>query len=423
MHRAFLNVGYILSEKQLRAHFAQFGLVSDTYLPKHTSGRNKGFGFVTFDSAQALDRALLTPAHLISGVTVQVKRAGPRPPEAEKVVPQRSNTLAGLAEQQQPFGRGPRLYVGGVSDAVKEEAIRHHFARWGTVADVYFPGKRGHKRVNYCFVTFEDWKSAQHACDQSERSIDGWPVDSVSLAGARKQESEMHSAHDSSPSSSSAQSQSEAAALHLASLSGLPGYTVWLEHQYGQLQAQISAQAAAISMPPSRSHAAPLSMFIPHTQGDVSGAIDQEQLIYLQGLHVGLQSRSTSSAAMQNMEYSHRYAASDGGSPMLVPAAKQSQHHVLNANRHFALSAGSQLSSITGQELTNELCQPGVRYQQLDQGASHLNMANLEQLPFGRSWPGPQVTSIDEMGMNAGEAQHQAAFPTARPHQSYPLYY
>jgi len=72
MHRAFLNVGYVLSEIQLRAHFAQFGLVSDTYLPKHTSGRNKGFGFVTFDSAQALDRALLTPAHVICGVTVQV---------------------------------------------------------------------------------------------------------------------------------------------------------------------------------------------------------------------------------------------------------------------------------------------------------------------------------------------------------------
>jgi len=82
--------------------------------------------------------------------------------------------LAGLATQQQPFGSGPRLYVGGVADAVKEDAIRHHFARWGTVADVYFPGKRGHKRVNYCFVTFEDWKSAQRACDQSERSIDGW---------------------------------------------------------------------------------------------------------------------------------------------------------------------------------------------------------------------------------------------------------
>jgi len=73
MYRAFLNVGYVLSENQLRLHFGQFGLVSDIYLPKHTSGRNKGFGFVTFDSAQALDRALLTPAHVISGVTVQVR--------------------------------------------------------------------------------------------------------------------------------------------------------------------------------------------------------------------------------------------------------------------------------------------------------------------------------------------------------------
>ncbi|KAL0037670.1 hypothetical protein WJX77_006873 [Trebouxia sp. C0004] len=170
----------------------------------------------------ALDRALLTPAHVISGVTVQVKRAGPRPPEADKVLSQPSHLVAGSAKQQQPFGRGPRLYVGGVADAVKEEALRHHFARWGTVADVYFPGKRGHKRVNYCFVTFEDWKSAQQACDQSERSIDGWPLDSISLAGARKPESEMHLALNSSPSASNAQSQTETPALHLAGLSGLP---------------------------------------------------------------------------------------------------------------------------------------------------------------------------------------------------------
>ena len=208
----------------------------------------------------------------------------------------------------------------------------------------------------------------------------------------------MQSAQDSSPSACSAQSQSEAAALHLASLSGLPGYTVWLEHQYGQLQAQISAQAAASSMPPSRSHAAPPSIFTPHSPVVMSGAIDQEQLIYLQGVQMGPQSRSTSSAAMQAMEHSHRYAASNGGSPMLKPAATQSQHHVLNANRHFAIPAGSQLPSMTGQELTNELCQLGVRYQQLDQGALHLNLAGPEQLPFGRSWPGPQVTSIGERG-------------------------
>ncbi|KAA6419231.1 MAG: hypothetical protein FRX49_10755 [Trebouxia sp. A1-2] len=394
MHRAFLNVGYVLSEKQLRAHFAQFGLVSDTYLPKHTSGRNKGFGFVTFDSAQALDRALLTPAHVIDGVTVQVKRAGPRPPEANRVVPQPADTSAGSANQQQPFGRGPRLYVGGVADAVKEEAIRHHFARWGTVADVYFPGKRGHKRVNYCFVTFEDWKSAQWACDQSERSIDGWPLDSVSLAGARKQESEMHWAPHSSPSASSAQSQSEMAASHLA---GLPNYTVWLEQQYFQLQAQMSAQAAASSMPPSRSHAAPLSLCTPQSQVAMSGVTDQEQLIYLQGIQAGLQGKSTHSGTVQALESSYRYAASEGGSPTLVPAERQSQHHVLNANEHFAPPAGGQLPSMTGHDLTSRLRQSGVQNQQLDQAALLRDFTGAEQLALGRSWPGPQATSISEI--------------------------
>ena len=72
MNRAFVNVGYELTESQLHLHFVQFGAVSDTYLPKHSSGRNKGFAFVTFDSAEALERALLAPAHSVDGVVVQV---------------------------------------------------------------------------------------------------------------------------------------------------------------------------------------------------------------------------------------------------------------------------------------------------------------------------------------------------------------
>ncbi len=211
------------------------------------------------------------------------------------------------------------------------------------------------------------------------------PLDAVSLAGARNQESEMHWAPDSSPSASSVQSQSETAASHLASLSGLPGYTVWLEQQYGQLHAQMSAQAAASSMPPPRSHAAPLNMFTPHSQGVMSGPTDQEQLIYLQGIQAGLQNKSTPSAAMHAMESSARYAASDAGSPMLVPAEMESQHH--NANVHFAPPAGGQLPSMTGHELTNWLRQSGV----------HPNLTGSKQLPLGRSWPGPQATSIGEI--------------------------
>ena len=33
--------------------------------------------------------------------------------------------------------------------------------------------KRPGLQVNYCFVTFDNWRSAQRACNQSERNILG----------------------------------------------------------------------------------------------------------------------------------------------------------------------------------------------------------------------------------------------------------
>ena len=75
--------------------------------------------------------------------------------------------------QRSIHGRGPRLYVGGITDDLNEDDIRNHFGRWGNVVDIYFPGKSGLKRVNYCFVTFDTWQAAQQACNQSERGING----------------------------------------------------------------------------------------------------------------------------------------------------------------------------------------------------------------------------------------------------------
>ena len=50
--------GYLLMEDQLKDYFSRFGPLLDVYLPKHKSGRNKGFGFTTFESEQDLDCAL-----------------------------------------------------------------------------------------------------------------------------------------------------------------------------------------------------------------------------------------------------------------------------------------------------------------------------------------------------------------------------
>lgn len=68
----FLNVGYDLTEKQVRTLFDTFGPVTDVYLPRQANGCNKGFGFATFGDAEALQAALKTSAHKIEGFTVQV---------------------------------------------------------------------------------------------------------------------------------------------------------------------------------------------------------------------------------------------------------------------------------------------------------------------------------------------------------------
>lgn len=74
MHRLFMNVGYELSEQQLRPYFANFGAVTDVYLPKHVSGRNKGYGFLTYATESALLSVVQQPKHAIDGKVVQVMR-------------------------------------------------------------------------------------------------------------------------------------------------------------------------------------------------------------------------------------------------------------------------------------------------------------------------------------------------------------
>ncbi len=41
------------------------------------------------------------------------------------------------------------------------------------MVDVYFPGKKGVRRANYCFVTFDNWRAAQRASGESQRAIRG----------------------------------------------------------------------------------------------------------------------------------------------------------------------------------------------------------------------------------------------------------
>jgi hypothetical protein len=85
-------------------------------------------------------------------------------------------------------GRGPRIYVGGVPNAVSETMVRNYFLRWGQVEDVYFPkDKSTGKRRPFCFVTFDTLKAAERAVAESNREISGYQISSISLTMERTQ--------------------------------------------------------------------------------------------------------------------------------------------------------------------------------------------------------------------------------------------
>ncbi len=59
--RLYMNVGYQLSEEVVRRYFQQLcthGQILDVYIPRHNSGRNKGYGFTTFENEADLLTAL-----------------------------------------------------------------------------------------------------------------------------------------------------------------------------------------------------------------------------------------------------------------------------------------------------------------------------------------------------------------------------
>lgn len=62
------------TESQLRQHFAQYGAVVECRIPRdRTTGETRNFGFVTFQEAADVSRALTECTHFIEGYPVQVK--------------------------------------------------------------------------------------------------------------------------------------------------------------------------------------------------------------------------------------------------------------------------------------------------------------------------------------------------------------
>ncbi|KAI3820476.1 hypothetical protein L1987_08024 [Smallanthus sonchifolius] len=68
-----------ITENDFKNYFDQFGTITDVVVMyDHNTQRPRGFGFITYDSEEAVDRVLYKTFHELNGKMVEVKRAVPK---------------------------------------------------------------------------------------------------------------------------------------------------------------------------------------------------------------------------------------------------------------------------------------------------------------------------------------------------------
>ncbi|KAL2938687.1 Heterogeneous nuclear ribonucleoprotein 1 [Bienertia sinuspersici] len=68
-----------VTESDFKMYFENFGTITDVVVMyDHNTQRPRGFGFITYDSEEAVDRVLIKTFHELNGKMVEVKRAVPK---------------------------------------------------------------------------------------------------------------------------------------------------------------------------------------------------------------------------------------------------------------------------------------------------------------------------------------------------------
>jgi len=143
--------------KDLREYFEQFGEISDCTLKTdpHT-GRSRGFGFVQFTDASAVEKVVAQASHTLHGRHIDPKRAKAR------------------------GGREPikKVFVGGLDPEVPESDIREYFKQFGKIEEIDLPfDKQKNQRRAFCFITFESEEVVDKVVENPKQTLGSKEVD------------------------------------------------------------------------------------------------------------------------------------------------------------------------------------------------------------------------------------------------------
>ncbi|XP_031094276.1 RNA-binding protein Musashi homolog 2 [Ipomoea triloba] len=137
-----LGIPWDVETEGLREYMCKFGELEDCIVMKERStGRSRGFGYVTFATAEDAKNAL-SKEHFLGNRMLEVKIATPK------------------EEMRAPAKKVSRIFVARIPPSVTEATFRSYFEKYGDITDLYMPkdpATKGHRGIG--FITFTNAES------------------------------------------------------------------------------------------------------------------------------------------------------------------------------------------------------------------------------------------------------------------------
>ncbi|KAL3127971.1 RRM domain-containing protein [Cryptosporidium hominis] len=183
----------VTTNASLRTHFSPYGeIVDSVVLTEKTTGRSRGFGFITFASEESVNAVLSSP-QIVDGKEIDCKRAVPRgviqANEADESADSNNqasnnsgntnannanisgnsgsntaNSNSNVTGRSHIGGAGgssggfsaTKIFVGGLPQSCTDEKLREHFGKYGTIKNLSVMVDRDTNRHRgFGFVEYE----------------------------------------------------------------------------------------------------------------------------------------------------------------------------------------------------------------------------------------------------------------------------
>ncbi|KAM9364668.1 nucleolysin TIAR isoform 2-T2 [Pholidichthys leucotaenia] len=149
-----------ITTEDVRAAFAPFGQISDARVVRDlTTGKSKGYGFVSFYNKLDAENAIINMAgQWIGGRQIRTNWATRKPPAPKSAQDNGTKQLRFDDVVTQSSPQNCTVYCGGIQSGLSEHLMRQTFSPFGQILEVrVFPEK------GYSFIRFSSHDSAAHA--------------------------------------------------------------------------------------------------------------------------------------------------------------------------------------------------------------------------------------------------------------------